>query len=472
MALLDADLWWADPATGLLRRRGWPSRSGAAVNHDWTDSNPPWAYTDTSVFTAGWPTGTKLVDLKTGSADFYTNLMATVDAAGQRCVVVLPDEVLHLTRFNLIGSSGDPNYSFGFWHPNLQGFLGQGADKTVIQLDANSMTTAQLNALKTLAYGPTGKPNMMHFGRLDGANAASPVLLAGVCFRGADQQNLDAVDPSLSGVVTVPQPAPYAGVQMYQGAYGKVSYCRFQAPAHAWSSQPPFEHWCVDTQYANVTYSNCEIDGRRAAEVDAARPRRCGPYGGNNEGTSTLTDCWLHDSNVSRYAVNDQNRDTQGVYSLIRTKIEQITNTKNDGHGGYTNAALCGWESSNATINVQDCIMSVDNPYNEGGNQGLSNHLQFTTVTRNPRGGRLYVSGNNIWRNTGFPGIDGYLTVRVAPASSIYWKLDGYDTTMNVQNAAGTRLQPYVHTGTWPPSAAALQAAGIYPESHFIVREN
>src|SRR5690242_16054302 len=54
---------------------------------DWSDSNPPWAYSDPSVFTADWPIGTNIVDIQTGSSDFYTNLMNTVDAAGDRCVV-------------------------------------------------------------------------------------------------------------------------------------------------------------------------------------------------------------------------------------------------------------------------------------------------------------------------------------------------------------------------------------------------
>lgn len=447
---------------------------------EWSDSNLPWAYSDTSVFTQDWPAGTSIVTIQTGSADFYTNLANTVNAAPGRVVVKLGDGVYHLNKFRMIGASGLPLYSFGFWFPKLQGFLGNGPDKTSIQFDANATTvdtngttdrTADAHAAMEQMDPADFAPISRGFCRFDGTSASSPVLLAGLTFRAADQLPLTA---KVSGAsYYVPQPSPHNGVVLYAGSYAQVQYVRFQAAGRAMSSAPPFETANVGSQYATITWRHCEFDGRRSADIDPARPRRCAPIMLNNETVSDIQDSWFHHSNLSRYAANDENRETQGVYSLTRCKSEQITNTHNtdpalnggNSLGGYTNACLFGWESCNGTINITDCIMSVDNPYTDG---SISQDLQFTSVgSRDPQGGRLTVV-RGVYRNTGFPALDGYLSIRCVTGT--YWYRDGFNTTMNVTNSAGARKQPYVYSGSWPPSTATLDAAGITPDTHYVVR--
>lgn len=433
-------------------------------SHDWSDDNPPWAYTDPAVLTERWPAGVTVVDIQTASTDFWTNLQNTCDAAAGRIVVRLGEGVHSLKSFRMIGSSGDPTYAFGFWHPNLRGFLGQGTDKTVVQMDPNSLSQAQLDKMATMRMDEF-QPLQLAMARLDGS-ATSPILLAGVTFRGCDQQPLTAKGSDVSAVI--PQPAPYGGIVLYREAHAIVSYVRYQAAGHACTSAPPFESGNSSIQYGSSTWNNCEFDGRLAAEINPARPRRQGVWMGNNETLAEHEDCWFHHSNVSRYAVNDQNRDTSGVYSLIRCKANDITNTNNDGMGGVTNASLFGWESVNGTINVTDCIMSQDN-YRTNGQ--IAQHLQLTSVgSRNPQGGRLNVRGGE-FRNTGFPALDGFLCIRAI--SSTYWVTDGYATTMDIRDTAdGPQKAPYVVTGTWPPTAATLDAAGITPETHYIVRNS
>lgn len=447
---------------------------------DWSESNLPWAYSDTSAFTQDWPVGTSIVDIQTGSADFYTNLAATVNAAPGRVVVRLGAGVYSVNKFRMIGASGLPLYSFGFWFPKLQGFLGQGPDKTFIQLDANATTVDTNGTTDRTADAHTAMEQMdpadfapisRGLCRFDGTNAASPVLIAGVTFRAADQLPLTA--KTGSGTYYVPQPSPHNGVVLYAGSYAIVQYVRFQAAGRAMSSAPPFECANVGSQYGTIQWRHCEFDGRRSASLDPAQPRRCGPIMVNNETVSEMEDCWLHHSNVSRYAANDENRDTQGEYTLTRCKAEQITNNQNrdpainggNSLGGVTNASCFGWESCNGTITLTDCIIKQDNNQSSG---SVPMHVQVTSVgARNPQGGRMYIYGGKYY-NSGFPDLDEFLCVRVAP--NTYWVSDGYNTTLHLFRKDGYRLQPYQYTAAWPPTAATLASAGVTPSTHYLVR--
>lgn len=450
---------------------------------DWSDTNVPWAYKSTEEFTAEWPVqNLQIVDIQTGSADFYTNLMATVNAAPGRVIVRLGAGTYRFNQFRMIGSSGDPTYSFGFWHTKLQGFLGQGADKTVIQMDANSMSQAQLDKLATM--NPTlFAPNMMSLLRIDSPSAYAgtagfKIYIAGVTFQAADQQNLTSVDWAGGGVAPyTPQPAPHGGLVIYNQSEALVTHTRFVGAGRAMSSAPPFEHANVSSQRSIINWKKCEFDGRRAASLDPARPRRCGPVMANNETVSEFEDCWMHHSNVSRYAANDENSATSGHYSFERCKLEQITNNLNSDPAinggntlnGYTNATVAGWESCSGTIDIRNSIISQDNPNktNPGGAGQFACHVQFTsTGGRNPQGGRINLQGNQ-YRCTVWPSVDGFLSIRVASAT--HWWQDGIDNTVSAQGSTG-RLAPYVVSATWPPSAQDLATAGVTPTTHYLVR--
>jgi len=436
---------------------------------NWSDSNVPWAYASVAEFNQGWPSDVVYADIQATGNDFYTNLLNTVNASTGRVVVRLGVGVYHLNQFRMIGSSGSPTYAFGFWFPKLQGIIGQGADKTTIQMDANSMSSAQLDDLATMTQASFA-PNQMGLCRLDGS-VSSPVLLGGLTFQAADQQMLTTA--SADNNIVVPQPAPHCGVVLYSGSSAIISHVRFQGAARAATSQPPFEHANISSQYTeSLLYRNCEFDGHRSPILDPAKPRRCGPIMLNNELDATMQDCWIHHSNVSRYAANDQNRNTSGQYRLIRVQAEQITNNQNIDPAlnngislrGYTNASLFGWESCSGTITITDCNMSQDNPYTDA---GIAQHLSLTSVgTRNPQGGRLVVNGG-VYHNPAWPQLEGFLCVRAI--SNTYWVMDGYNTTIRITSSNGVRLTPYVVSG-WPPSAASLAAAGISPATHFIVR--
>lgn len=424
---------------------------------NWSDSNVPWDFANASEMTNNWPSDTNYVDLQTGSGTFYDRLKATVDAAGKRVVVRLPAGTFHFTSFRMIGSSGSPTYAFGFWHSNLQGFLGQGADQTIIQMDQNSVSQDQLNDMMTMEAGPEGKPNQMGFMRLDGT-AAEPVLVAGVTFRGTDQPMLtNGTDSVKSYGGVFPSSAPYCGIVLYSGSPAIINHTRFQAAGRALLGLPPFEHADLTSQYSSsVKISNCEFDGRLAAEVDSNQPRRCGPIMANNETFHQMNNCWLHHSLFTRYAANDQNRDTYGTYELNQCKIDHI------------NPSDAGWESCAATINVTDCIIGVDVPQEAATDPGYTYHLSLTPVgsRSNPQGGRLNVTRGR-FTNAKYPSMDGFMTLRAI--ASMHWVTDGYDTTMKIYGNNGQRLTPYV-SSAWPVSASTISSAGLSPNTHFIVR--
>lgn len=451
--------------------------------YDWSDTKLPWSYTNTSVFTQLWPSGVTIVDIQTGSSDFWTNLNNTVNAASGRVVVRLGTGVYSLNKFRMIGASGDPKYSFGFWFPKLQGFLGQGPDKTFIQLDANATTvdtngttdrTAAVHTAMSQMNLQDFAPLQRGFARFDGTTA-SPVLIAGVTFRAADQLPLTSVDSSLSALYT-PQPSPHQGVVIYSGSDSIVSYTRFQAAGRGMNSQPPFEMSNLNTQYGNHLWNNCEFDGRRSPVLDPARPRRVGPIMMNNETSHEIRDCWLHHSNISRYAVNDENRETQGQYKVTRCKADHITDNRNvdpainggNSLGGYTNASAFGWESINGTITVRDTIVEQANTDPVSGTGEIPLLYQLTSVgSRNPQGGRFYLyGGTHRWPS--FPQLNGYVAFRIQ--QNTYWWTDGWDNTLFIYSKTGARLTPYRVTTAWPPSAAQLTSWGVSPDTHYLIR--
>lgn len=462
--------WVATAAAGAaVLRAGQIARSRyVRIAYDWSDTNLPWAYNNVSAWESKMPAELPVVDLSSTGSTFWDKLNNTVNAQSGRFICRLPAGVFSLSSFRLIGSSGNQTYSFGFWFAKLAGFVGAGADKTFIEMAANSMTQAQLDALSQMTQA-SFVPNNMGMFRLD-SSGGEKAFLGGITFRADNQNLLTTISSDITGNVAVPQPAPHQGPTLHTDneGYFIVSHCRFQGAGKGWMSQPPFEMANVTSGRSRVFYTNCEFDGRISESFDPARPRKCGPIMFNKGIENRITDSWLHHSNISRYAANDQGQTTTGrVYSATRCKAEQITNTQNDGKGGFTNATPFGWESTNAEIIMTDNIIVQDNVNFSG---QIPQHLQVSSVGgENPQGGRLRVYGG-VYRNNGFPALDGFLCIR---ATSSYWVSDGYDTTMYVYpngDGSGTRKIAWNYTGTWPPTAEQIAAAGVSPQTHYLVR--
>lgn len=438
------------------------------------EGREPWRINNLAQLRDRWPANVTVVPLSTAGATFYDKVSNTLAGRADRVVIELGEEVYHLNSFRLAGSSGDPLYAFGFWFgEKLRGFVGQGADKTIIQMDANSMTQAQLNAiaLKTQA---SFSPLQLGFARLDGA-AGSPVILSGITFRAADQQMLTSKAPDVN--ITVPQPAPHQGVVIYSGGDSIVTYCRFQAAGRAAYSQPPYEMANLNSQYGNHTWANCEFDGRRAPEIDPKQPRRVGVVMLNNESSHQMIDCWQHHSNVSRYAVNDENRNTSGPYTVDGCQSEYISDTQNmdpdlnEGNSlrGWVTCSDYGWESCSSLITIRRSVIRQTFKAPAGGFGAVPTHFRLTSVGgRNPQGGRL-VATDNTYLTPAFPWLNGFCTIRIQVNS--YWWSDGLSNTINITQK-GQRLLPWEHTGAWPPTKQQLEAAGITPDTHYIMRRN
>ena len=445
----------------------------ATVTAAWSDANPPWAAgTTEDVITAEWPPGVRIDTIATSGGTFQERL-DTANAGDGLRVIRVGSGVHHLSGFRLSGTSGSVNFAHGYYHGNMRGWLGTGAASSIIQQDS-SMTAPQLAYLSSMTAAAFA-PNKMMMALLQPVGEGATVYCGGVTFRAVDQPALTSVAADLvsKGIYT-PQPAPHGGIEVGQGKRAVFSYCRFVGASHAMYAAPPFEHGGLTSQYSpSILIDHCEVDGRRATEVDPARPWRGGLVMGNNETLWEARDSWFHHCNLSRIAVNDENRATFGTYRFVRCKIDHVGNRNVDPAlnggatlGGSTNAVVAGFESVAGLVEFIDCDLSVDNPNVFG---SVSQHIGFSsTGGRNPQGGRLRVVGGT-FRNTAFPSIDGFLTIRVIPTT--YWALDGYATTIDVRAVAGgPRKSPWVYTGTWPPVASQIAAAGVTPETHYIVR--
>lgn len=440
----------------------------------YADDRVPWSITSEAQLRELWPLGVTVVPLSPLGGSFWGRIDATLAGRTDRVVIQLEEDVYHLDSFRMAGSSGDPLYSFGFWFgQKLQGFIGRGADKTVVQMDANSMTQAQLDAM-ALIPAASFSPLQLGMCRFDGA-PGSPVLLSGVTFRAADQQMLTAVFPDID--IVVPQPAPHQGVIIYSGSDSIVTYCRFQAAGRAAFGRPPFEMGNLGSQYGRQIWENNEFDGRRAKEIDPAQPRRCGVVMLNNETESRMVNCWMHHSNVTRYAVNDQNRDTAGSYLVQGCQSDHISETENrdpalnngESLRGLGTGVQYGWESCSGDIRVTETVVVQSSKLPRAGYGELPIPFRLTSVgSRNPVGGRFYAV-DNIYTWPGTPHLNGWAAIRVQ--TDTHWWTDGVQNTLHFEQD-GVRLEPFDYAGPWPPPQAVLDDAGVSPATHYILRRN
>lgn len=475
--------WDGSSSAYINLRTGQPYAPTPTLDYDWSDENPPWAGT-LSDWEAQIPAGMARRELSAGST-FRQRLINTCNAASGRTLINIPAGVYTFEQFVTIGSGSNPTYAFGFFDPKLAGFVFEDVENTIIEMAPDSVNSDQLDYMKTMPQS-TFVPLNMGMIRIDTQyqSAPAPVFIGGGTFEAAPQNLLTAVNSDVTNNVYVPQSAPHHGVVFYSDSSRRhpdtlVTHTRFRGAGKAMTSQPPFEMANFGSQRNHITFRNCEFDGRMSPRYDATRPRKCGPIMHNGGVQIHMFDCWMHHSNISRYAANDESvvsgTALSNHYTATRCKSEQITNNQNrqppinggNSLGGFTNASAYGWESTNALIEITDCIVSQDNPNPTSGTGQIPTHLQLTNVGGVARvGGRIYVRDGD-FRDTAHPHLSGFTQFRISQSTN--WWTEGFENTIH-RYRGETRLSPHVVTDTWPPSAGALAAAGVTPETHYLVR--
>ena len=474
--------YWFDQTLGQMGGFTAPGRpilyiKPPSAPWDYSETNLPWAYTSTNDWKSLVPAGADVRPLSNVGATFRERLNNTL-TDGVRSIVELPEGDFRLLSFvEAVPANNDPLYSFGYYNRNLAGFIGQGPDKTFVTMAAGSMSQLQLDTMKRPSKLKF-EPLQMGMMRFDGSIAkGNNVFLGGLTFRAEDQPNVTELNADVTGIF-LPQPAPHQGIVIYSRAEVLMSHVRFQAAGRALMGQPPFEMSNFTTQYSRVTIRRCEFDGRRSADLDPFTPRRCNPIMLNNETLHDMEYVYLHDGNVSRYAANDENAETQGLYSVRKFKIERISNNfntdprLNNGErlGGWSPVTPFGWESSKANIILEDGF--IEQTINETRNGQVPAHFQMTVVGStepvNPQGGRFRMERVKT-TYTGWPEFDGFIIGRIGKAS--YWRSDGYETTLQVYHPeTGVRLAAFELPDAWPPRLGDLTAAGVRPETHYLIK--
>ncbi len=442
----------------------------------WSEENPPWAYETKDDWLRRVPEGSDIRPLSNVGATFRERLNNTL-TEGVRSIVELPAGDFRLLSFvEAVPANNDPLYSFGYYNRNLAGFIGQGPDKTFVTMAAGSMSQLQLDTMKRLSK-TLFEPLQMGIMRFDGSIAkGNNVFLGGLTFRAEDQPNVTELNADVTGIF-LPQPAPHQGVIIYKSAKVILSHMRFQGAGRALMGQPPFEMSNFTTQYSDVQVFNTDFDGRRSPALDPARPRRCNPVMLNDELSHVMTNVWLHHSNVSRYAANDQHAEGAGTYIIRGFVLEEMTNNRNSDPalnggqplGGSSPVTPFGWESSRATIIIEDGVIRQTIDYSQNGQTPA--HFQLTSVANaNPRGGRLKMDRVH-HTYEGFPHLNDFIIARVGIGT--YFRLDGYENTLEVHHAdTGVRLTAWEFPAneTWPPTAARLASEGVSPDARYIVK--
>lgn len=448
---------------------------------DWGDHRLPWEQGGPDASSADLPPGVPVVPIQTGAGTFVQRLNATLAAQPGRAIIELPAGVHSYSEFTPIGSSGNPTYAFGYWNPKLAGYYSAaGAGECIVEMAPGSVSQAQLDYMSTMRQSDFA-PLQMGLMRLDTVyqGVGVPIFLGGVTFEAGPQNMLTSVASDVVGglgTVYVPQSAPHQGVVVYTSGPthpdSVVSHVRFRGAGKAITSQPPFELGNFSSQRNAIKFKFVESDGRMSPRYDVTQPRKAQPVMLNGGITMPIEDSWLHHSNVSRYAANDESvasGTAQSIhYSVARSRIEEITNNQNrqppinggDSLGGYTNASLFGFESSNALIELIDVYASVDNDQSVG---QVPTHIQLTNTGPSRVGGLVRVVGGQ-WRHSKFPQLDGYVTMRIQRSTA--WWTSGFENTLDIR-PNGTRLIPHEYIGSWPPTAAYL--ANYPKETHFII---
>lgn len=452
---------------------------------DWGEGREPWRQgAGAHPWAAFLPVGVPVVPLKVeAGGDFENQVTQTLNSAPARAIVELPpDTDGQYSSFKKLGSGQNPTYAFGFYHQKFAGFYTEGTPENVsVGMAANSVSAEQLTHMEGLTQASFA-PLQMGMMRVDTQyqSAAAPVYFGGITFESAPQNPLTTIAPDITGGVFTPQAAPHQGLVLYSDSNRRhpgtvLSHVRFRGAGKAMNSQPPFEMGNITSQRNQVRALFSEFDGRMSPRFDASRPRKCGPLMTNGGVEIAVVDSWLHHSNVSRYAANDESVESGAAlsnhYRVERVKIEQISNNQNRqpplnggaSLGGYTDASCFGYESSNALVEHIDVIAIIDNPKTTG---QVPAHVQFTNTGPARSGGRYVVRGG-VFRHLTFPQLDGFLIARVSQNTA--WWTDGFATTFDIQVKRGTPLQAHIHTGSWPPTQAQLDAAGVTPETHYIV---
>ena len=459
--------------------RGETSLAPARHPADWDEDHLPWDPTGT-----GWeaynPTGLVPVDLA-GNADdnFQDRIDLTVSLNGNNpTLIMLPDHTAHIKSITLRGASTrsttEPFYDIGFWNPQAIGFVSETPGESIIQMDANILTAEQLGLYAHSAYEPSEfVPYQVMMGRIDARYA--PIFLANVMFTAADQQFATLPPGLVAQGVSANQPAPFNGIVL-QGSKlatwnnsATVFNCQFMGNSHAVYNAPPGEMANISTQYLNILMKNVHSDGRLHPSINPKRPARGGSIMTNNDRSITLEDTWFHDNNVSRYAYNGRNRSEVAQSSKLthrRTKISRIGFSRNidpDLNGGVqlgpVQAAPVGYEASNNLIEWTDSVICTEKTWQRPG----------ITITEeggvNPSGGK-FVGRNLRFVTPAWPHLDGFALFNITKC----WWLDNLATAIDIVTPAGNQLSPWT-TKSWPPSPAAITAAGITPETHYIVHD-
>lgn len=460
------------------------------VDYYWTDSNRPWKYDPGTTpwldkmeeFYADKPRPT-IVPLFTSQPTFEQNYSMTIGSVpgSGRVQIQLPADpfglpkIFEMNGFKLAGSSGKATFAFGLpYSARFAGFLGHGADKSRIRMKGNSVSAAQLAEMATMTRASFA-PLLMGVAYLN-SPAGGNFFMGGVGWESEDQNLLTQVAADLTTTsasfpipVYVPQPAPHQGIVFQGSGPIMLSHCAFIGVGRAMLSQPPFEMANISTQYTDFTAYNCESDGRRHKDIDPAQPRRCTVIMGNNETRHKLDGFWGHHSNQSRYAVNDQNRDTFGEYTIRRFRFNNISEERNidpainggQPLGGSSPVTPIGFEDFAGVAILEDGFIEQAIGYTQNGQKPA--HWQTTKV-----GSRVFPAGSLTVRrvkttHTGYPAYNDFWTVRIG--NNTPWRVgpNNYPTIKIYHPDTDVLLTPVEVLGTW-----GVVPSGANPATNYL----
>lgn len=304
---------------------------GGTAGPAWSDTNLPWTLQAGETVDDNMPAGVNVVnysDFGDGS-NFGATMAAIRSAQTQPYYVRLNAGAYHITDFSFgiyaagVGRGYQDAASTKLW----AGLIGAGADKTFIVVDPNIMIQDQLDGISA------GNPNPVQVSALlasEGNIVGVPTFFSGICFRGNLQQTIPL--NATPNIVSGSAPAPWQGLVMSNTLAGSmIQYCRFQGFGFDASSNPPYELGAINSSHGQWTVRRTEIDGRQAAEIDAAQPRSSGGLMTNFEsGHVSVIDSWLHHTRRSGFAMHDHdptvggNANDAGIYYTENFQIEHM----------------------------------------------------------------------------------------------------------------------------------------------------
>ena len=452
---------------GVLKGVGLDSTQPAPPN-TFSASNPPWLLGPGETLRDNIKAGVPIYNatIFSPSNDVFTVLSAVEAAITTPGYVYFPHRsdnwVINILK--LLATNDWRGYANiaqnGSGQTKVMGWIGDGA-----QDDGTGTIFCQGTAMipsdaRAYALNPTDAttPVPLQSLYLSNSHSSLPIFISGIRFRGALQGPNGVIGYSGMTVnVGVSSPIPNRGLAIWRSVVGsRIQFCCFEGFAFTNKAAPPGELAGLEcNNVAELTLYSVEIKGTLPDGTLSA-----GGFMPNYSSSLIMTDCWIHDTRRSGFAIHEHGGGDNGGYLFTNVQVEGIADTGDAFTGsGLNQFPACNIEEANGTFRFVGCRFEAGGGYD----------ITLATSFNGAMAQQIRVDDFVSLSPTRF---NGCLVVRVikqpnSQGINPYW-------TLLTNNGLGALplLVTWKGAPLIPIASTAFNAAIHFPEKYYIVVTN